>query len=427
MSTTAPASPAPPTPPAGAAPSDAGAAAFAATSAAVRTTGPAVMGDGTTAATRARSRWRAARGPLVALGLLVVAGLVAALLRPETSITPLAPDNPNEVGARAVAQVLEEQGVRIEYVRTSGQAVAAAHEGSTLLVTSTYLLLDEQVEALAGTEADLVVLGPEGWHVGTLTEDAVQDAYSPSSGERAAACDDPDASAAEELTTSGYGFTGLDPDVTVCFPTPGDPSTGAYATWDDDGRRVVLLDDPGIIANGEVLDDGNAALALRVLGHHEDLVWYVPSLNDTGGEADAPTASLLPAWTGPLALLGGILVVVLALWRGRRLGPVVTEPLPVTVRASETTLGRGRLYRRGRSRGHAAAALRAGVARRGAARLGLPRSAGAADVIDALARATGRTTEQVAGLLYGPPPHDDAGLLLLARQLDELESEVHRT
>src|SRR5665647_2284492 len=99
----------------------------------------------------------------------------------------------------------------------------------------------------------------------------------------------------------------------------------------------------------------------------------------------------------------------------------------VTVRAAETTLGRGRLYRRARSRGHAGAALRAGTARRAAARVGLPRSAGATDVIDALARATGRPIEQVAGLLYGPPPTDDAGLLQLARQLDELESEVHRT
>ena len=35
--------------------------------------------------------------------------------------------------------------------------------------------------------------------------------------------------------------------------------------------------------------------------------------------------------------------------------------------------------------------------------------------------------EEVAGLLYGPPPKDDAGLAQLARRLDELESEVHRS
>ena len=56
----------------------------------------------------------------------------------------------------------------------------------------------------------------------------------------------------------------------------------------------------------------------------------------------------------------------------------------------------------------------------------LPRSAGAVAVIEALAGATGRSTDHVAALLYGPPPTDDAGLTDLARRLDDLESEVHR-
>ncbi|RYV49504.1 DUF4350 domain-containing protein, partial [Pengzhenrongella frigida] len=85
------------------------------------------------------------------------------------------------------------------------------------------------------------------------------------------------------------------------------------------------------------------------------------------------------------------------------------------------------LYRRSRSYGHAAAALRAGAASRSAARVGLPRSAGAPAVIEALARATAWSTEDVAALLYGPPPTDDSGLERLARRLDKLESEVHRS
>ena len=40
-----------------------------------------------------------------------------------------------------------------------------------------------------------------------------------------------------------------------------------------------------------------------------------------------------------------IAVVLLALWRGRRIGPVVAEPLPVVVRATETVEGRARLLR----------------------------------------------------------------------------------
>ncbi|MGO3432431.1 MAG: DUF4350 domain-containing protein, partial [Cellulosimicrobium funkei] len=60
-------------------------------------------------------------------------------------------------------------------------------------------------------------------------------------------------------------------------------------------------------------------------------------------------------------------------------------------------------------------------------RLGLPRSADAPTVVDAVARATGRPGDQVAQLLYGPPPADDAALLELARHLDRIESEVYHS
>ncbi|WP_019136670.1 hypothetical protein [Cellulomonas massiliensis] len=60
-------------------------------------------------------------------------------------------------------------------------------------------------------------------------------------------------------------------------------------------------------------------------------------------------------------------------------------------------------------------------------RLGLPRSAPAAAVIDAVARASGRDPREVEQLLYGPPPTDDTGLSILALDLDHLESEVHES
>ncbi len=54
-----------------------------------------------------------------------------------------------------------------------------------------------------------------------------------------------------------------------------------------------------------------------------------------------------------------VAVVLLALWRARRLGPVVPESLPVVVRAAEATEGRGRMYRRAGARDRAAGRLRA--------------------------------------------------------------------
>ena len=53
-----------------------------------------------------------------------------------------------------------------------------------------------------------------------------------------------------------------------------------------------------------------------------------------------------------------IAALVIAVLQGRRLGPVIPEPLPVVIHAAETTEGRARLYRRSRARDRAAAALR---------------------------------------------------------------------
>ena len=216
---------------------------------------------------------------------------------------------------------------------------------------------------------------------------------------------------------------------TVCF-SAGNPQAGAYAVTTQNGRAVRVIADSTILTNAHITQAGNAALALRALGKHEQLTWYLPrpaSYDQVQGAGGRNLGAFFPPGTGPVVAWLGLLLVVVAVWRGRALGRVVSEPLPVTVRAAETTVGRARLYRRARSRGHAAASLRAATARRSAARVGLPRSADAPAIITALAAATGRSTDEVADLLYGPPPTDDVALRALARALDQLESEVHRT
>jgi hypothetical protein len=116
-----------------------------------------------------------------------------------------------------------------------------------------------------------------------------------------------------------------------------------------------------------------------------------------------------------------VLGVLLVLWRGRRLGPAVTEPLPVVVRAAEVVEGHGRLYRRAGARDRAAAALRAATLARLAVHAGLRRGARTDDIVAAACAATGRPAIDVWYLLGGPWPVDDAGLLRLAVELDALE------
>ena len=123
-----------------------------------------------------------------------------------------------------------------------------------------------------------------------------------------------------------------------------------------------------------------------------------------------------------------IAVILLMLWRGRRFGRLVQEPLPVSVRASETVEGLGRLYRAARSRRRAADALRHAARTRMAPRLGLRRDDSAPRRWSKQSpSARGVRLLEVAAVLYGAEPGDDPALVALADQLDALEAEVRRS
>ncbi|WP_022918165.1 DUF4350 domain-containing protein [Ruania albidiflava] len=369
---------------------------------------------------------RSGRRTIVILAAAVVAMIIAAVLlsrlSPNTSSTPLSATNPDPNGARAAAQILGAHGVQVREVTSTAAALADARPEGTLLITHADQLRPEQLEALADVESDVVLIGLGYGELTGLTDRVAVEGGGGQSTYQAE-CADPHAQAAEQLATAGPGLT-ANPAVTGCFPLDEAGTAFAYGSWTDDQERTwSVLPNAHPLTNGGLDEAGNAALVLRILGGQEHLTWYLPSATDTFGLDDDATPALIP---GMVIVQLLVTVVAFAFWRGRRLGRVVVEPLPVIVRATETTRGRGRLYRRGRAHAHAAAALRAGTISRVAGRIGLPRTATGADVVDALSRATGRPPEAIDSLLYGPPPTDDASLVALTQALDTLESEVHR-
>lgn len=391
--------------------------------------GTPVRGDGSTVASRARRRWRSSRTVVAGLAAALLAGAVLVTLTPTASTVRFAADNPSPDGGMALAQVLGDQGVTVRPTTSVADAIGLAGPGTTLLVADDYGMPEDVARSLVGTGAQIVLVAPGPDLLATATDQVTHASRSPDlATPRPARCDDPDAVAAGEVTTAGGMFRLSEgaQDAQVCFSDPSGAGHYAVTTLDGDpGVTVRVLDDATGLTNAQVTTAGNAALGLRVLGHEETLVWLVPDRPTTVEEAGGVTA-MLPPWAVPLAAQLLLVVVVLGLWQGRRLGPLATEDLPVVVRSSETTLGRGRLYRRSRAYGHAGASLRAGAADRVARRLGLPRSSSPEALVDAVCRATSRPPAQVLDLLYGLPPTGDVELTRLATDLDELESEVHR-
>lgn len=348
--------------------------------------------------------WRAVRTPALIVLLVCAAGIVLALAR-SAGGPPLDPRSADPAGGRALARLLDRQGVTVEPTYTSAGLRPA---GATLLVTDPDLVDPATLSRLAGQAAHVVLVEP-----GDEALTAVAPAVSRENGlavtTREPGCALAAATAAGPVTIGGTGYQAR----RTCYD-------GAIAQ----SGRVTVVGGPQAFGNDALGEQGNAALALRLLGERQRLVWYVPSAGDPGlAGGQESLYDLLPgAWVFG-AVQAGVAVVLLALWRARRLGPVVTEPLPVVVRAAETVEGRARLYRRAGATGHAADALRRASLGRLRGRLGLGADAGPQTVLAAIAARTGR---DVGPLLYGPPPEGDAALVRLADALDALENEVRQ-
>jgi hypothetical protein len=157
------------------------------------------------------------------------------------------------------------------------------------------------------------------------------------------------------------------------------------------------------------------------------LVWYAPQHIEGGAANSATILDLIPDNVIWMVVQLWLTVILVALWKGRRVGPLVAEQLPVVVRASETVEGRGRLYRSRRARDRAAQALRAATLQRLLPRLGLAADTSTPAVMIAVAQRGRSHPESVRHILFGPPPATDADLVQLARALDDIERQVAQT
>jgi hypothetical protein len=213
----------------------------------------------------------------------------------------------------------------------------------------------------------------------------------------------------------------------VCF-READDGAGSLVQLDGAGNggnaTVVVLGQADVLRNAYLADDANAALALRLLGHDLDLVWLVPDPARTADASPPSLTDLLPPWFDWVVVDLVVAAVLALLWRGRRLGPVVREPLPVVVRAGETLQGRARLYRRARATDRAAATLRTAVLRRLARRLAVPPDAAPDAVAVRVAETTGRDLDDVRRILLGGAPDDEREMVRLAQELDGVERDV---
>lgn len=322
-------------------------------------------------------------------------------------------------GNAAIAALLRDEGVSVRPRDRVDRVLGDIDGDETLVVTNSGRLDQERARQLVEAgPAVLVLLTPNSTALRNF--DLPLEAHPLDQARARADCGIPAGQRAESITIDhGFSYTSQQ-SAESCFPS-GSGHVHQGVTDPATGTRIVVI---GInFSNRIIADDGNAAYAMNVLGGQPEVAWLVaghePSAG-TGADDTAPT--LLPSWWLPAVAQLLVALVIIAVWRGRRLGPLMSENLPVVIPASETVEGHGRLYERLHAREQAAAALRSGARTRLARRLGHADDPQALSQV--VAERTGRDLAAVHWLLAGPPPEGDTELHVLNQQLTALEQEA---
>jgi hypothetical protein len=388
----------------------------------------------TATAPTVRAAWPRTRGIALAVVLILAAAVAMAVVRSTTRHGDLDPRSVDPYGSRAVAQLLADHGVSTRVVTTLGSARAAARPDTTLLVAVPDLLTGGQQtqlhEATAASGGRTVLVAPRSWSVERLAPGVAADPAESTGTALAPGCDLPEARRAGSAETGGVRYTTTRLDADICYPSAR-LATLLRIPAASGGGDTVVLGAPDILYNNRLDKQGNASLALQLLGSRPHLVWYLPSLPAPSATDNGDQKSffdLLPSgWLwGAFQLF--IAAAFAAFWRGRRFGPLVPERLPVVIRASETAEGRARLYRKANARDRAATALRSATRTRLAPLVGVPLAQAHTPeaLLPALSTHLAGDGQTLHSLLFGPPPGDDAALIALTDQLDALEREVRR-
>ncbi len=210
----------------------------------------------------------------------------------------------------ALVEVLKRQGVFVtatSSLEDTVDAVVSADQTTILLYDPASYLDRDQLEQLLTLADRIVVVGADFLQLQALAPDVAQAGRV--DGPLSADCSLPAVQRAEEVSGDLVGYRIIE---------EGSGATGCLGSGDDvyslvqADDQVTVLGAIGALTNGEIAQDGNAALALNLLGEHERLIWYLPSFADL----DVPAPPPAPAWLTPAIGLLGLAVLAIAFWRG---------------------------------------------------------------------------------------------------------------
>jgi hypothetical protein len=356
-------------------------------------------------------------GTLV-LVVIVVVSLAGGYLTGTRPGGRMDPNATGPAGAHAVVALLRDRGIEVVVAGSVEDVTRAARPDALVLVAETQRIVSaELLHRLTGLPGDLLLVAPDARARKTLTPDIRSGPARSFTRQPGCSLREAERAGAVDLgTTATYAAVhGIS--VLSCYD-------GALVRYRSDDRTITVIGSASFMTNTDLAREGNAALAMNLAGSRGRLIWYAPQHIEGGTSGSATLLELIPNSVRWLFWQLCVVLALAALWKGRRLGPLVAERMPVVVRASETVEGLGRLYRSHRARDRATAALRTATLRRLAPRLGLGPAPDPAALVAAAAQRIGMHPDWLWHCLFGPPPESDVALVGLAQALDDIERQV---
>ena len=230
------------------------------------------------------------------------------------------PRSPTPTGAGALGALLQDQGIDDHHRSGRRRRTAEAGPGSTLVVAN--------ADADPGSGGAAARRRPVTHRAASTQQPGPADlrrrgrGVAPESGRFDPDCGVDAAVRAGTVVVedprAGYRPTG--PADFSCYPNgDGYAYLGVRAA---NGSPIQLL--AGGVGNAVLGKEGNAALAMNVLGSQPKLIWLMASRTEARNvdPADAPPR-LLPVWWQIGVVQAFVALVVVGIWRGRRLGPIL--------------------------------------------------------------------------------------------------------
>lgn len=325
-------------------------------------------------------------------GLLVAALLVVVVILGGSGSEgpPLDPRSVSPDGARGLVETLESLGAEVRL-----DSAVPDPDATTAIILEDRLTVDDRdlVRAWVRRGGVLVVAD---WS-SALLADRLGFTQGDESGIIREQCTIGALDGVERLPVGGRLFAASNHD--FCFGNPNLAFVVAQSLGDG---TIVSVGNPEIFTNQNLDEDDAAVLALALLAPNRDqstVTFIGPSVLDFGEEGlnDLVAPRVRNAIFQLLAAF-----LFYALYRSRRLGSVVKEPLPVHIEGSELVLKAGLLSERAKDPASAALLLQADVINRARRALSVDTEAGTELLSQRIATRTGLAPAEVSHALTSP-------------------------